>query len=58
MEQAKYLLEKTAEPVTEIASRVGYPAGNSFTRAFTRLEKCPPLDFRRSSGKRQNPTVN
>jgi AraC-like DNA-binding protein len=47
MEQAKYLLETTAEPVTEIASRVGYPAGNSFTRAFTRLEKCPPLDFRR-----------
>jgi AraC-like DNA-binding protein len=47
MEQAKYLLENTMEPVTDIAVRVGYPGGNSFTRAFTRREKCPPLDFRR-----------
>ena len=47
MEQAKFLLQNTREPVTDIATRVGYPSGNSFTRAFTRLEKCPPLDFRR-----------
>ncbi|MGA3052559.1 MAG: helix-turn-helix transcriptional regulator [Chitinispirillaceae bacterium] len=47
MEQAKHLLETTTDPVTDIASRVGYPSGNSFTRAFTRREKCPPLNYRR-----------
>ncbi len=47
MEQAKHLLETTVDPITDIASRVGYPSGNSFTRAFTRREKRSPLDFRR-----------
>ena len=49
MEQAKYLLETTADSVTDIASRVGYPNNNSFSRAFKRRENCTPLDFRSKS---------
>ena len=52
MEQAKHLLETTRDAVADIASRVGYPNGNSFTRAFTRREHCSPLAFRAKAGKR------
>lgn len=58
MEQAKHLLATTAVPVTDIATRIGYPNNNSFSRAFKRLELCTPLGFRsKTSGnslKRQN----
>jgi AraC-like DNA-binding protein len=46
MEHAKHLLETTDVPVTDIACRVGYPNGNSFSRAFKRQEKCSPQEFR------------
>lgn len=46
MEHAKHLLETTDLTVTDIASRTGYPNANSFTRAFKRVEKKTPQDFR------------
>jgi AraC-like DNA-binding protein len=49
MEQAKHLLATTSEPVTDIASRIGYPNNNSFSRAFKRCESCTPLGFRLKS---------
>jgi AraC-like DNA-binding protein len=49
MEQAKHLLETTADSVTTIACRVGYPNNNSFSRAFKRAEKCTPGGFRSKS---------
>jgi AraC-like DNA-binding protein len=51
MEQAKHFLATTTIPVTDIASKIGYPNNNSFSRAFKRCESCTPLGFRaKSSG--------
>jgi AraC-like DNA-binding protein len=49
MEQAKHQLETTGDSVADIARRTGYPNNNSFSRAFKRVEKCTPLDFRTAS---------
>jgi two-component system response regulator YesN len=46
MEQAKHLLETTRHSVTDIASRTGYPNGNSFSRAFKHHVHCTPLAYR------------
>ncbi|NLG16820.1 MAG: helix-turn-helix transcriptional regulator [Fibrobacter sp.] len=46
MEHAKYLLETTGDSISDIADKVGYPNGNSFSRAFKRQENCGPLEFR------------
>lgn len=53
MEFAKHLLETTDLSVVTIAKQVGYPNGNSFTRAFKRHEHCTPQQFRKiGSGKK------
>jgi two-component system response regulator YesN len=53
MEFAKHLLETTDISVVTIAEQVGYPNGNSFTRAFKRHEHCTPQQFRKiGSGKK------
>ena len=53
MEHAKHLLETTAISVSDIASRVGYPNGNSFSRAFKHYEKQPPLVVRNKADGRR-----
>jgi AraC-like DNA-binding protein len=47
MEHAKYLLEKNTVAVAEIASAVGYPNANSFTRAFKRHLSVTPTEYQR-----------
>lgn len=49
LEHAKHLLETTRLSVTSVAGRVGYPNGNSFSRAFKLHERCTPLDYRGKS---------
>ena len=49
MEHAKYLLEEKKLPVIEIAARVGYPNGNSFTRAFGKYMRQTPTSYRRTT---------
>jgi len=51
MEHAKHLLATTAESVGDIAKMTGYPNSNSFSRAFKRLERCTPLEFRSKNSK-------
>lgn len=46
MEHAKFLIESTPDSISDIASKVGYPNSNSFSRAFKRHVKCTPLEFR------------
>jgi AraC-like DNA-binding protein len=46
MEHAIFLLEENKIPIGDIASRVGYPSGNSFARAFKRSVKQSPTDYR------------
>lgn len=46
MEHAKYLLETTEMSITDIASKVGYPNSNSFTRAFKRHTGPTPQNYR------------
>lgn len=45
MEHAKHLLEEGEIPVVDIASRVGYPNSNSFSRAFRRHVGQSPSDY-------------
>jgi two-component system response regulator YesN len=49
MERAKYLLEEKQMPIVEIASSVGYPNGNSFTRAFSKYARQTPTSFRQKA---------
>jgi AraC-like DNA-binding protein len=49
MEHAKYLLEENKLTVVEIASRVGYPNGNSFTRAFGKYARLTPTTYRKKT---------
>jgi AraC-like DNA-binding protein len=49
MEHAKHLLEETARPVSDIASVVGYPNANSFTRAFKHFTSQTPGIYRRKN---------
>jgi len=46
MEHAKHLLEDSVLEVTDIASRVGYPNNNSFTRAFRTFVGMTPGAYR------------
>ena len=46
LEHAKYYLETSSTAISEIALRCGYPNANSFSRAFKRLEKLSPQDYR------------
>jgi AraC-like DNA-binding protein len=47
MEHAKYLLEENKLTIVEIASSVGYPNGNSFTRAFGNYMRQTPTSYRK-----------
>jgi AraC-like DNA-binding protein len=47
MEHAKYLLEETTQSISNIASSVGYPNANSFTRAFRHCVSQTPGGFRK-----------
>jgi AraC-like DNA-binding protein len=49
MERAKYLLEENKMPIVEIASSVGYPNGNSFTRAFGKYMRQTPTSYRKKA---------
>lgn len=46
IEKAKALLANTKYKVIEIALQVGYDNGSSFTRAFKKLEKLSPREYR------------
>lgn len=46
MEHAKYFLETSEMSISDIASKIGYPNSNSFTRAFKRHVKTTPQEFR------------
>jgi YesN/AraC family two-component response regulator len=52
MEHAKHFLETSEISISDVASKVGYPNSNSFTRAFKRHSKITPQEFR-DTGKRQ-----
>lgn len=52
MEHAKHFLETSEVSISDIASKVGYPNSNSFTRAFKRHNKITPQEFR-DTGKRR-----
>jgi len=45
MEHAKHLLEEGSVAVTDVASEVGYPNSNSFSRAFKRHTGLSPSDY-------------
>lgn len=47
IEEAKYLLDYSNEPVTEIASSVGYNDPNYFSKVFTKLEHVTPHEYRK-----------
>ncbi len=46
MEHAKHMLECSNEQIVDIAYKVGYPNGNSFTRAFKRHCGKTPQEYR------------
>ena len=46
MTEARSLLQKTDEPVNQIAVKVGYPDAGHFTRQFRQLYKMPPKVWR------------
>ncbi len=46
IEHAKHLLETSSASISDIASDVGYPNANSFSRAFKRREKRSPVEYR------------
>lgn len=49
MEHARYLLEQGDGPITDIATRVGYPNANSFTRIFRKLFNKTPSDYQQDA---------
>ena len=50
MEQAKNLLKHSTLLVTEIANSVGFNDCLSFSKAFSKKEKCSPLKYREKYG--------
>ena len=46
LEHAKHYLETSSEAISDIACRCGYPNANSFSRAFKRVEKISPQQYR------------
>jgi AraC-like DNA-binding protein len=55
MEHAKYLLEENRLSVSEIASGIGYPNANSFTRAFRKYALQAPTAYRIKQEKTHHP---
>lgn len=47
VQKAKFLLAKTALPISSIALNVGYMNQNYFTRQFSRVEGCTPGEYRK-----------
>ncbi|MFC5448186.1 AraC family transcriptional regulator [Paenibacillus aestuarii] len=47
LEEAKYLLKTTADPIGWIASYVGFDDAGYFTRVFQKLEGVTPSDYRK-----------
>lgn len=47
MNEAKLLLITTDKSVTEIAHKIGYASGTSFTNMFTEKIGCSPVQFRK-----------
>ena len=57
MEHAKYLLEENRLSVSEIASGIGYPNANSFTRAFRKYASQAPTAYRHKQEKTHHPAA-
>ncbi len=51
IDHAKELIRTTNLPMGEIATRVGYASGNTFTRIFKKMESITPTQYRESSQK-------
>lgn len=49
IEKSKELIRNTNLTMTEIAERVGYASGNTFTRIFKKVEHITPTQYRESS---------
>jgi two-component system response regulator YesN len=47
IEEAKYMLDRSSDSVTEIASQVGYSDSNYFSKVFRRWEHVTPHDYRK-----------
>jgi two-component system response regulator YesN len=47
IEEAKYLLDRSSDSVTEIASQVGYSDSNYFSKVFRKWEHVTPHDYRK-----------
>jgi AraC-like DNA-binding protein len=46
LDAACHLLVETNEPISDIASRLGYAGPSSFSRIFMRLMKTQPISYR------------
>jgi AraC-like DNA-binding protein len=46
---SQHALAETSMPLSDIALKMGYSELSSFTRAFTRFSRMPPLAYRRSA---------
>lgn len=51
IDHAKEMIRGTNLPMGEIATRVGYTSGNTFTRIFKKLEHVTPSQYRESAQK-------
>lgn len=51
IDHAKELIRTTNLPMGEIATRVGYASGNTFTRIFKKIEGITPTQYRESGQK-------
>lgn len=51
IDRAKELIRSTNLPMGEIATRVGYASGNTFTRIFKKMEGITPTQYRESGQK-------
>jgi AraC-like DNA-binding protein len=56
MEHAKFSLEESSQSISDIASSVGYPNANSFTRAFKHFASQTPGSYRRKNALRKTST--
>lgn len=54
IEEAKRLLSTTDQPVTTVASAVGFTQGAYFSRVFRTISGCTPREYRRASRQEVN----
>ena len=57
MDRARTLLQRTDDPIKQVAALVGYVDVHHFTRVFTRHVGCPPGVFRRTGGAAARPVL-